>query len=425
MTNFKKIALVSGVAAALAGASLPSHAIIEGSAGEALLVPFVLYSNPNNGFEPLNLAEPSINTLISVTTPSAVGKDTIPNIFTAPNSTPTNLGPPITEEYDPDLGANADGDPQEYEAAIHLYFFNNRSVELFNTSIPVSPDDLTLINWGDLVEKRAPSLRGTKGYIVITTDKAQGQWRQAAKFSMFGDAYMIWPTAIGLIDTKIPVLPMSDGADTVGVTQPDRLNNVIHGSNGSIIAASPLTSGMRTTLANGVPGDYTLFDLTMSNRFLPTLHVIWVDQNIGQATTGYVFNDVEQSCSALLPIANELNVYWTSIPELFPGVVGGPIPALPWVDAAFELCYPEGKFLIGADLLNSDIFYPGFVRFQINEYADNGSGQPTSAAVAFSIQMQIDVLDAERRNLIDPAVLPTLLPVETALGHERGQFNAQ
>ncbi len=418
MTNFKKLMLASGVATALAGASLPSHAIIEGAPGEALLVPFVLYSNI--GGAPLAPAATSINTLISVTTPSAVGFDTVPNFFTAPNSTPTNP-PPISEFPDPDLGAEG-----AYTAGIHLYFFNNRSDELYNTKIPVSPDDLTLINWGDIVEKNAPALNGVKGYIVITTEKGAGQWRNAAKFSMFGDAFMIWPTSIGFIDTKIPVLPMSDGLDIVGVVQPTTTNNVIHSTNGSIIAASPLSSGMRTSRDNGIPGDYTLFDLTMSNRFAPTLHVIWVDQNIGQLNTGYVFNDREQSCSAPLPIPNELNVYWTSIPELFPGVVGGIVPALPWVDAAFELCYPEGKFLVGLDLINSDIFYPGFVRFQIDEYALNAvpTFAPTSAAVAFSIQLQIDVLDAERRNLIDPNVLPTLLPIETALGHERGQFES-
>jgi hypothetical protein len=452
MTNFKKIAIASGVAAALTGASLPSHANMLGVAGEALLVPFVLYSNPNTGFELLNLAEPSINTLISVTTPSAVGRDTIPNFYTAPNSTPTNPGPPVTEEIDPDLGAEADGQPEDYEAAIHLYFFDEKSEERFNTTLPVSPDDLTLINWGDMVQKQKPSLNGVKGYIVITTQKARGKWREAAKFSMFGDAYMIWPTNIGLIDSKIPVLPMSDGADTAGDTQPTIRNNVIHSSTGAILEASPLASGMRTSLANGVGGDYTLFDLTMSNRFLPTLHVIWVDENIGQSNIGYVFNDVEQSCSEPLPITNELNVYWTSIPQLFPGeeclinpfdnqpimqqddpnteedeseeCVPGLVADLPWVDAAFELCYPEGKFKIGLDLLNSDIFYPGFVRFQIDEYKDNGKGVPTSAAVAFSIQMQVDVIDAERRNLIAIGVLPTLLPVETSLGHERGQFNS-
>jgi hypothetical protein len=300
---------------------------------------------------------------------------------------------------------------------------------------------------------------------------------------MFGDAWVIWPTNIGLIDSKIPVLPMSDGADTTGVTIPTTVNNVIHSSNGAIVAASPLSSGMRTNRSNGNGlADYTLFDLTMSNRFLPTLHVIWVDENIGQANTAYVYNDQEQDCSMTLPIANELNVYWTSIPTLFPGQecllnpinnqpftvtanvcatpftdnVNGPdnvnltdpvaypncwdftgntpvplqatqclpglVPDLPWVDAALELCYPEAKFEIGLDIFDGDIFYPGFVRFQIDEYIDNGTGQPESAAVAFSIQLQIDVLDAQRRNLIDFRVLPTLLPVESALGHERGKF---
>ena len=474
MKKYQKLMLASGVATALAGLSMPTHAIIEGAAGEALLVPFVLYSNPDRNplqlLDPkANFTEPSVNTLVMVTTPSAVGVDTIPNFYTAPNTTPTNVAP-VNEQFDPDLGETGD-----YSAGIHVYFFDERSVEALNFRVPVSPDDMTLINWGNEVENRNQGLEGVKGYMVITNDKPNGQWRQAAKFSMFGDAWVIWPTNIGLIDSKIPVLPMSDGADTTGVTIPTRVNNVIHNSNGGIVAASPLASGMRTNRSNGNGlADYTLFDLTMSNRFLPTLHVIWVDENIGQANTSYVYNDQEQDCSMTLPIANELNVYWTSIPTLFPGqeclidpisgnplqfdppenvcaddkIAAGPavypdcfdltqpgavplvfpcrpgvVPELPWVDAALELCYPEGKFQVGLDILNSDIFYPGFVRFQINEYIDNGTGQPESAAVAFSIQLQIDVLDAQRENLIDFRVLPTLLPVETALGHERGQFD--
>jgi hypothetical protein len=96
-----------------------------------------------------------------------------------------------------------------------------------------------------------------KGYIVITNDKEEKNgngwgWRDAARFTMFGDAFMIWPTNIGLIDTKIPVLPMSDGADQAGVTVPSTPNNVIFNSTGEIIAASPLTSGMRTNLSNGI-----------------------------------------------------------------------------------------------------------------------------------------------------------------------------
>lgn len=459
MNNTKKLLLASGVATALAGASMPSHAIIEGAAGEALLVPFVLYSNPVGDLSILDIDEPSINTIITVTTPSAIGRDTIPNFFTAPNTTPTNPGPPVTANTDPDLETVDSGDERDYVDGLHVFFFNSKSVEALNFTVPTSADDLTIINWGDEVESRLPGLNGVKGYIVITNDKEEKNgnnwgWRDAARFTMFGDAFMIWPTNIGLIDTKIPVLPMSDGADEAGVTVPSTPNNVIFNSTGEIIAASPLTSGMRTNLSNGVPGDYTLFDLTMSNRFAPTIHVIWVDENIGQANTAYIFNDVEQDCSMTLPIANELNVYWTSIPTLFPGakclidpITGNPVmqeddpltpdvdesklcvpgilPALPWLDATLELCYPEGKFKLGLDLIKSDIFYPGFVRFKINEYIDTDKGSPDSAAVAFSIQLQIDVLDAERRNLINFNVLPTVLPVETALGHERGQFNAE
>lgn len=462
MTNTKKLLLASGVAAALAGASMPSYAIIEGAAGEALLVPFVLYSNPVSDLSILDIDEPSINTIITVTTPSAIGRDTIPNYFTAPSTTPTNPGPPVTADTDPDLTTIYSGDERDYVDGLHVFFFNSKSGEELNFRVPTSPDDLTIINWGNEVEQRRPGLNGVKGYIVITNDKEERNgngwgWRDAARFDMFGDAFMIWPTNIGLIDTKIPVLPMSDGADEPGVTVPSTPNNVIFNSTGEIVQASPLTSGMRTNLSNGnMPpnglGDYTLFDLTMSNRFAPTIHVIWVDKNIGQANTAYVFNDVEQDCSMTLPISNELNVYWTSIPTFWPGAeclldpitnqkimqpddpntpdvdeselcVPGLLPKLGWLDAVTELCYPEGKFILGLDFIKSDIFYPGFVRFKINEYIDTGKGTPDSSAVGFSIQLQVDVLDAQRRNLINWAVLPTVLPVETALGHERGQYN--
>lgn len=454
MTNTKKLLLASGVAAALAGASMPSYAIIEGAAGEALLVPFVLYTNPNGGgvIPPVivDLSVPSINTIITVTTPSAIGRDTIPNYFTAPSTTPTNPGPPVTSDTDPDLTTILSGDERDYVNYLHVFFFNAKSVEQLNFRVPTSADDLTIINWGDVVEQQASYLNGVKGYIVITNDKAEKNgngwgWRDAARFDMFGDAFMIWPSNIGLIDSKIPVLPMSDGADEPGVTVPSTPNNVIFDNSGSIIAASPLTSGMRTNLSNGNGlNDYTLFDLTMSNRFAPTLHVIWVDENINQANTAYVFNDVEQDCSMTLPITNELNVYWTSIPTFWPGAecyidpisgqtvpdpadptkcTPGLLPEMKWLDQVTELCYPHGKVIVGADFFKSDIFYPGFVRFKINEYIDTGKGTPDSAAVAFSIQLQVDVLDAERRNLINLNVLPTVLPVETALGHERGQFN--
>jgi hypothetical protein len=334
--------------------------------------------------------------------------------------------------------------------------FNEESTEVANFRVPTSPDDFIMINWGDYVVNNAPALAGQKYYMVITNDKdplfcapafcPQG-WNSAASFQMFGDAFMVWNPIpfIGLIDTKIPVLPMSDGQDAFGDV-PTVQDNVIFNSDGSIADASPLASGMRTNLSNGIAGDFTLFDLTMSNRFAPTLHVVWVDENINQSLTQFVYDDDEQQCSQPIPIVDELNVYWTSPALLHPnwGPVGGNAPQnippfnvasllsgvyLPWVDIATELCYPDrGAIVINPgnpgqlfDLLESNILYPGFVRFRINEYVDNFLGTPESAAVAFSIQLQLDVLDEDG----DLLFTPQLLPVETALGHERGQFSVQ
>jgi hypothetical protein len=298
-----------------------------------------------------------------------------------------------------------------------------------------------MINWGDYATNNF-ALDGVKGYMVITNDKEDRTyypdgWLSPAQFSMMGDAFLIWNvpgTGIGIIDSKIPVLPMSDGANDPG-DAPSTIDNVIFDSDGAITKVSPLSSGMRTNISDGDGADYTLFDLTMSNRFAPTLHVIWVDENIGQSKTQFVFDDDEQQCSQTIPILNELQVYWTSPPLLWPDTKLTSAPAdsvfagvdLPWVDLATELCYPDRGALVfnpGVpgqlfDVLESNILYPGFVRFRIDEYIDTGIGRPESAAVAFSIQLQVDVLDEEG----DLLFVRQFLPVETALGHERGKFN--
>jgi len=442
MTNFRKTIVASGVAMALGGLSGPANAIIEAAPGEALLVPFVLYAEGQCGIgQPACAAGepfiPQINTLIEVTVPAQVGIDTVPNFFTAQWSSPTNpLGSLLPEE--PALGLEGD-----FSAGVHLYFFSEESVELFNTEIPTSPDDFIMINWGDYVVNNAPVLEGVKGYMVITNDKQDptyypNLWLDAARFSMMGDAFMVWnliDPGVGVIDVKIPVLPMTDGPNAVGDV-PNFNDHVIFNSDGTIEAVSPLASGMRTNLSNGVGGDFTLFDLTMSNRFAPTLHVIWVDENIEQLRTQFVFDDDEEQCSQPIPITNELNVLWTSPALLWPqtaaqdaGDVAGSLLEdvdLPWVDLATELCYPDRGALVFNpgnpgqlfDVLESNILYPGFVRFRIDEYIDNNTNLPESAAVAFSIQLQLDVLDEEG----DLLFTPQLLPVETALGHERGQY---
>jgi hypothetical protein len=440
MTKVKQLLLGTSMAAVFAGLSGPANAIIEGAAGEALLVPFVLFDGNDPNLNPTGV---NINTLIEVTVPASVGQDTVPNFFTATNTTPTNLG---ALEFPP---AEALGAPGAFEAGIHLYFFDKDSIERCDIEIPTSPDDFILINWGDVVQKNCQYLNGVAGYVVITNQKTKLRTsptyyplgdRSAAQFAMMGDAFMVWPVGLGLIDTKIPVLPMTDGLDPAvgGVPTPD--NQVVF--NLGKMNVSPLAAGMRTNISNGLPGDYTLFDLTVSNRFAPTLHVIWVDQNLpGNFSSGYTYDDDENRCSQTLPIERELQVYWTSPPLLWPAnfltaaqnanpnfVLGGAgaNASLPWVDAALDLCYPDpGAFVLNPgkpgdlfQILESRILYPGFVLFRLDEYIDTGIGQPESSAVAFSIQLQVDILDEDGLLL----ATPQLLPVETALGHERGKF---
>jgi hypothetical protein len=463
MKPLQKTLAASGVAAALVGLTGPANAIIEGAPGEALLVPFALFQSQQDFADPGLLPPfdnivrpfiPEINTIVQVTVPSAVGFDTVPAFFTAPNSTPTNAN---VRDFprEPALGPQAFGDIDAFQAGVHLYAFNEDSVEVYNTTLPTSPEDLITINWGDIVTKRAPELDGEKVYLVITNEKEQSPLaaafyprgeQSAAQFAMMGDAYMVWNPVpvlgIGLIDTKIPVLPMSDGEDFVG-SVPTTNNNVVFDPGTGDVLVSPLASGIRTGLSDGFLGDYTLFDLTMSNRFAPTIHVIWVDQNINQTVTQFIFDDNEAQCSQPIPITDELNVYWTSPSFIRPNwgpdgnpnqLGGGNAPTnnnllsgvyLPWIDLATDLCYPGDQVRLVPEnlgelfeLLDSTILYPGFVRFRINEYEDNNLGLPESAAVAFSIQLQLDVLDEDGALRFQPQ----LLPVETALAHERGSF---
>jgi hypothetical protein len=416
MNTFKRVTVSAGLLAALAGTSLPSQAIIQSVPGEAYLVPFVLYDS-----------QLGINTLIQVKTPGSVGFDTIPRFFTAPNTTPTNAN--VSPVRDPDLGAIGG-----YTSGLKIYVFDSKSKEVLDTDIPTSPDALTLINYGDLVQRKLQALDGTKAYMIITNNKelfdggAGADWRSAARFSMIADAFMVWDTGLGPVDAFIPTFAMSDGDDEVLGSSVSRANNVVHSSDGSIVDASPLTTGMRTSRDNGVAGEYMLFDLVMSNRFAPTLHVVWMDQNIGQDLQGLVFNDRERSCSQSLPIPNELNVIWSSLPALQPGAGNGLVPPIPWVDVATDLCYPESIVEIPADpdslidlIAGSDIFFPGYARFRVDEYAVNATPtfNTTSSGAAFSIHLQVDLLTADRTEFV---FVPAFLPVETHLANQRGFF---
>lgn len=475
--KLNKLALSIGVAAGLATASMPSHAVMGGVAGEAQLVPFALWDPgiagpvldgvaPDlAGFTNINSIG-SVNTLVEITVPAAMGLDTVPNLFTASHTTPTEFPNPILPAEN--TGAHIDQDLAGGNA-IHWYFFDEESKHVTDGSIPVTADDFYLFNWGTHAEqKNLPNLlRGVKGYLVFTTEVARDG--SPADFSFFADSYMVFPIAIGLIDAKIPTLALNDGQDIkvggVVDTQPTIDNQVIYDGN-IPVQVSPLISGMRTNFSDGIPDKY-VFDLTLSDRWLPTLHVLWNDGNYGDTAQLVVYDHEEHPCSDTQPLPNELNVVWVSnqylevpidgdivvaaggppqfagkkilSPPLLnlwgtvtPGV--GPLagidpannpanwPGLPWLDAARSYCYPDGatEWDIAAN--------PGFVRYVLPEPYDNNVDVPETAGVAFSVQLQFDIdqqdlLDWVITGFTDPLEsIPQILPVETALGHERGKF---
>ncbi|MEI7997048.1 MAG: hypothetical protein WCH01_19305 [Methylococcaceae bacterium] len=407
-TKFKKLALSAGIATALGGFSLPSHAIIEGAAGEALLVPFVIYDTAA-----------VINTIVELTIPGTVGLDTIPNDFTASHSTPvldhSTIPPsgPSTSFNNPALSVHhAD---VVNNSKVHWYFFDKNSVHKVDGAIPVTADDFVQFDWGREVRRQngtGGKLDGMEGYLVFGTEQAReaGPTRgshKAANFSFFGDAYLVTQNAVllealGIVDAKIPVLPMNDGEDP-GFTTPPTLpkvtidNQVIYNAANVPEDASPLVSGMRTVWSDGIP-NVTLFDLTLGLRIMPTLQVFWNDHNGGDGyfASADVFDDAENTCSfGNVPLPNEVNSIWVA-----PLATEDLAPF--WVDVKTELCYPNG--------FDSAARNPGFVRYVIPEQGDTNIGVPEQAAVAFSI-----VFDATSRT-------NGIIPVETALGHERGKF---
>ena len=414
--KFKKLALAAGITAALGGVSMPTHAIIQGSAGEALLVPLVVYDTVNH----LATGADTVNTIIELTIPGTVGLDTVPNHYTASHTTPQYVQT-IPPTIPPVLGGLGYVNPALTPNDIHWYFFNAKSEHVLNGSIPVSPDLFYTFNWGDVVLQKDPSLIGVKGYLIFGTHKAQSH--AAADFSFFGEAHLVFtptelirtPTELTRVATDIPVLPLNDGVDTpaqMASQRPTVDNQVIYNAAGIPSQASPLISGMRTNWSDGIQ-NITAFDLTLSDRRLPTLHVFWNDVNldkqktigttvpplIGGPVASYnVYDDNEVSCSGSIDLPHELNVFWVS-----PTALQTSSPH--WVDHAFDLCYPSSDAHVNG----------GFVQYIINEWIDTNSDVPESSAVAFSITLT----DPSSASSFPTIGVPTM---NTDLGHELGKF---
>lgn len=422
--KFRKLALAAAFGSTALTATMPANAIVVGAAGEAYLVPFVIYDSYYY-----------YNTLLQVTVPGAIGYETIPKDFTAINSTPTfpsstdpdNAGPYLTGDV-PD----ADTSKQWSKDYIHWFFLDYESKHVCNGQFPVTPDDFTTINWGDVVEydgcndANGYSVDGLPGYLVLTN---QNTWSSggaaAAKFPFFVDAYLAYGGGYygGVMEdddvastsdggyyygyaAKLPALPMPDGVDqtnAAGEKVVTPMDGVVYPTRNQPVV-SPLIAGMRTGRSDGMMNDTTYFDLTLSNRMYPTLHVVWLDQN-GVFYESDIFDADENTCSGPSGTLKELNVWWIEpLYEYYDYAYYAPY----WVNER-SVCDPDGANDIG---IQQAAYEPGFIRYGLSEYIDNDLDRPESAGVAFSIIMDEYIGYS----------YPYYIPMELAFGHERGIF---
>lgn len=455
--NFKKTAIAAGMFTALAATSMSASALIETEAGEANLVPFVLWSSSWVSDQPTILG---INTVIKLTVPMSVGNDTLPNFYTAIHTSPTNgtIGNPGKQKP-----ANPALVPSN---TVHWYFMDQQSIHRLNGTIDVTPEDVAVLDWGAFVRKNGKQgeFDGFPGYMVLVTESAAGG--DDADFAFFAEAWMFAGIraganadtggVIGIIDAKIPVLPMSDGADN-GSKTPTVENSVIEAGVSQNVIASPLIAGIRTNYSNGNGSDVTVVDLTLGNRNVPigslnpinilqvpTLMVVWNDRNAGGKWSGLgvdIYNDKEEKCSDSIDLPYQLNLVWVETDvtmgknQQFP--VAWPKPKFitaksPYTGKSFGLdkafCVPPYQETPVTDpdgaIALEHLLQGGFMKLYLPELVDNGINVPESAAAAFSVPLQYFVTLET-----DPATgdwVPTdisLIPFETALGHNRGLFS--
>ncbi|QIK38608.1 hypothetical protein GWK36_12145 [Caldichromatium japonicum] len=401
--NFKKLAIAASVSSALSMMSMPSHAVIQGSAGEALLVPLVVYATPDvSGYE--------ANTIIQVSIPGSIGFDDVPNIFVAPNTTPTNPG--ATPEAGPTLFPNDPDLGKTDVAKIHWYWFDERSMHRLDKPLPVTANDVVVIDWRAQAQTSGSRYDGQAGYMVIGTEIARRG--EPANFTMFGDAWLeIDAFGLGYSTlASIPVLPMSDGQDGMyGVDANGQKNigpadNVVY-KGGIPAQVSPMISGMRTNRSDGIP-DITVFDLPLFSRVMPSMHVVWLDRNLDSTVAVDVYDSEEVACSATVSIPNELNVIWIDPVEPNTGI------PQEWWDIYFAhhrepLCLPD------TSNGGSSVARPNFVSYYLPEYVDTNADRPESAGVAFTLSwtLNVDARDNSTVRYFEQTML---------LGHERGTY---
>lgn len=394
-TRFRKIAVASAVTAALAGVSLPSHAIITGIAGEGLLIPLTIWDDAGRN---------NLNTLIEIEVPASIGWEDAANIYTAPNTTPTNAN--LSMGFDKDVFTPVVvGGNTKYVNKIHWFVFNQWSEHERNDEVTVTPDDVVQLNFHDMM----PNARyaGQPFYTVITNEIGHKMAGKAdAQFSMFGDAWLVNDNGF---EAEIPVLPLADAADTTAY--PVWGDHIIYQPNGIPAQVSPLASGNLSNYADGNPTDFLVWDIPLSTGDALTYHVFWLDliRDSGWADVE-VYDTEERSCSDWIPLPYELNIICIDTDPDNDDVICDTGDR-----TADELVLPATDYMIpcipnGMPASDSR----GFIQYQLSEDFDRGSNMAESANVAFAII-----------NRTIPVTAQNNFVTETALARYRGAYKSK
>ncbi len=334
------------------------HAIYQGAAGEAILIPLVIYDSTL-----------FINTTISITIPDKIGFAQIPNEALAPHTSPAD------ENLDPTA------------KKIHWIFYDHQGLRRQDGYFNLTPNAIYTLDW-----KSIGSIQnGRLGYVLLVTDA--GYNGDDADFNIFAEAKL----SIGLESTNIPVFGMADGLDS-GLTDQSNclvqgLNEVCEDTPTPWYTFSPLSSGILTG-KDGETGE-TVFDLMLGKRFNgnplfglirgtePTLLVIWNDGLNYTNAMGYVYGSNGEYCSDVIPLNHRLNLVWILPTSTSPQ----PILKIP-ATTYKSLCFPS----VNASGLQSQYFT---LALPTNPFQ--------STSVAFSLIMGTDmrmILARERGRFI-------------------------
>lgn len=266
-TNFKKLALLAGVSAAMAAGSMPANAVIQAVPAPAALVPLFSTHGQTN---------------VRIEVPSSVGLDTVVNLFGGPNTVGNGI---------PSSGV-APGLSSSSTSKLHWFFMDKNSNEIANSVFPVSANDVIEFSSTSMptavVGKEAITVdlpADINGYLVIINESAY--LGDAPLFSFQADAF--WNPGENYPVNNIPVFPLTDDADH-NDGAPSLWNNVLENvanvpsgaSYGGGPIVSPLVSGIRLGVADngGVAYNwYRTVDFPVNGNHAGETYAVWNDRN--------------------------------------------------------------------------------------------------------------------------------------------------